>query len=476
MAVASGAETADYMKVSLVEGQILENVSLWQGHIDENGIVSLHPVLAAKLTEAVAASLAAATPRDVHLPAIRNKVHSVIGMRRAGKTTFLKQLCAERRATAPPERSIYLSFDDERLGTLEVQQLSLLLEEHYRRYPDLRGKHQVTWLLDEIQLVPGWERFVRRILDSELVEVVVSGSSAKMLSREVHTSLRGRGIETEVQPFGFREHLRHRGSEPERAPTRWTAAERSRVEKAFRGFLAEGGFPEAQGMPASVRIPLLQGYVETVMFRDVVERHGLTQVAALRWLIRHCLRNPGRLLSVHGLCNDLRAQGHAVGKDTVHAMVSHLQDAFLFTAVPLATESVRRQNSNPRKIYPVDHGLIAAFDPSGKSNLGHHLEVVVHTELRRRRADVGYVRNADGTEVDFLVRRPGATEELIQVCADAGDPETLARELRALESAREEYPNATQRLLIGDRSEARLAVGDVIVQAIPEWLLAASPS
>ncbi|MEQ1631348.1 MAG: ATP-binding protein [Planctomycetota bacterium] len=433
--------------------------------------MTLHPVLGAKLTEALVAPTPAATPRDVRLPAIRNKVHSVIGMRRSGKTTFLKQLCAERRAKAPPECAVYLSFDDERLGTLEVQQLSLLLEEHYRRHSDLRNKRVVTWLLDEIQLVPGWERFVRRILDSELVEVVVSGSSAKMLSREVHTSLRGRGMETEIHPFGFREHLRHREAEPEKPPTRWTAAERSRIEKAFRTYLTEGGFPEAQGLPASVRIPLLQGYVETVMFRDVVERHGITQVAALRWLIRHCLRNPARLLSVHGLVNDLRAQGHPIGKDAVHAMISHLQDAFLFTAVPLATESVRRQNSNPRKVYPVDHGLIAAFDPSGKSNLGHHLEVVVHTELRRRHADVAYVRNEDGTEVDFLVRRPGEHEELIQVCADIGEPATLARELRALESAHEEHPKATRRLLLGERTDTKIEARGVIVQTIPEWLL-----
>ncbi len=439
--------------------------------MDDNAHVSLHPVLASKLTEAEAATIAPSTRRDVRLPAIRNKVHSVIGMRRSGKTTFLQQLCAERRAAAPPECSLYLSFDDERLGVLEVQQLSLLLEEHYRRHPHLRGQRMVTWLLDEIQLVPGWERFVRRILDSERVEVVVSGSSAKMLSREVHTSLRGRGIETEIHPFGFREHLRHRGTEPERMPRRWTSADRSRVEKAFRTFLTEGGFPEAQGLDASVRIPLLQGYVETVMFRDVIERHGITQVAALRWLIRHCLRNPARLLSVHGLVNDLRAQGHAVGKDTVHAMVAHLQDAFLFTAVPLATDSVRRQNSNPRRIFPVDHGLISAFDASGRSNLGHHLEVVVHAELRRRRAEVAYVRNEDDTEVDFLVRQPGAEEELIQVCADVGDPETLARELRALESARREHPRANCRLLLGEHTDLRHEVGDVIVQSIPEWML-----
>jgi predicted AAA+ superfamily ATPase len=84
-----------------------------------------------------------------------------------GKTTFLHQLLAERRAILPAERAFYLSFDDDRLAGLELEQLGFLLEEYYRRYPALRGRKTVYWFLDEIQLVPGWERFVRRVMDSE---------------------------------------------------------------------------------------------------------------------------------------------------------------------------------------------------------------------------------------------------------------------------------------------------------------------
>ena len=167
--------------------------------------MSLHPVLAEKLSEAVLpAPPLASTLRDARLPAVAGKVHAVIGMRRAGKTTFLRQLLAERRVESPPEQAIYLSFDDDRLGELALEQLGFLLEEYYRRYPALRGTTQVHWFLDEIQLVSGWERFARRLLDTEQISLVVSGSSAKMLSREVHSSLRGRGMETIIRPFGFR--------------------------------------------------------------------------------------------------------------------------------------------------------------------------------------------------------------------------------------------------------------------------------
>ena len=179
-----------------------------------------------------------------------------------------------------------MGFDDDRLVGIGVEQLAFLLEEYYRRFPALRGQQTVSWFFDEIQLVPGWERFVRRILDTEKCDIVVSGSSARMLSREIHTSLRGRGIATVIRPFSFREFLRHRGEEPTQHPAGWTAAERSLIENRFREFLEEGGFPEVQGLAATLRVELLQGYVDTVLFRDVVERYEVSQVAALRWIVR----------------------------------------------------------------------------------------------------------------------------------------------------------------------------------------------
>ena len=436
--------------------------------------MSLHPVLAEKLSAALApAEVTKLTVRDARLSPVPGKTHAVIGMRRTGKTTFMHQLLIARRAELSPEQAIYLSFDDDRLAGIGVEQLGFLLEEYYRRYPRLRGHDTVYWYLDEIQLVPDWERFVRRVLDSEKIEIVVSGSSARMLSREVHTSLRGRGMATVIRPFSFREFLRHRGEEPEKPPRQWTAAERSLIEKGFREFLAEGGFPEAQGLDAAVRIELLQGYVDTVLFRDVVERYAVSQVAALRWLVRQCLRNPASSFSAHRLHQDLKAQGLGVAKDAVHAMIGHLMDAFLISAVPLATESERKRNSNPRKLYPADPGLIRAFDASGRANLGHALETAVLNELERRKAELGYVKTDSGLEVDFLARYPGAGSELIQVSADLSAAKTLERELRAFDEAAREHPRAARRLLVLDRDvAARVGSTDVEVQPAYEWLLA----
>lgn len=435
--------------------------------------MALHPVLNEKLNAAVLAKPhLKATQRDAALPAVPGKVHAVIGMRRAGKTTFLHQLQEEWRKTLHPERVVYLSFDDDRLSDLPVEQLGFLLEEYYRRYPELRGRETVRWLFDEIQLVHGWERFVRRVMDTERVELVVSGSSAKMLSREVHTSLRGRGMETVIRPFSFREFLRHRGTEPTRHVREFTAKDRSHIEKEFHEYLVRGGFPEAQGLSVDLRVDLLQGYVDTVLFRDIVERYGITQIAALRWLTRQCLRNPAGSLSVHRLHLDLKAQGLGVAKDALHAMMGHLQDAFLISAVSLATASERRRNSNPRKVYPVDTGFIGAFDRSGRSNVGHALETVVLHELERRKAELGYVRTDEGYEVDFHARFPDGKEELMQVCADPGSNKTQERELRALKDAASDHPRARQRVLtLTFDQHPATPVKSVVIQPVYEWLL-----
>jgi predicted AAA+ superfamily ATPase len=157
------------------------------------------------------------------------------------------------------------------------------------------------------------------------------------------------------------------------------------------------------------------------ILRDVIERHALSNVVALRQLTRHLLGAAASPFSVHRFFNDQKSQGVAVSKDALHAMLGHLEDAFLMRLVPLLTSSERQRQSNPRKAYPVDPGLITAFDRSGKPNTGHALETAVLVELERRRCERSYVRTQDGFEVDFLATPITGRPVLIQVCADVSD-------------------------------------------------------
>ncbi len=436
----------------------------------------MRDIIRQKIVDALASPVPAFTRRDVRLPGVAGKAVAVIGMRRTGKTTFLWQVLADRLAGgADREGLLYLSFEDERLADMTAADLGLFLEEYYRLRPEWRDRRRAVFLLDEIQAVPGWELFARRLLDTERVELFLSGSSARLLSREVATSMRGRAMEALVHPFSFREYLRHFGREPGRASQRLPKAARSALEKDLREYLAGGGFPETLGVVARDRTELLRGYVDVALLRDVVERHAVSHPVALRWMMRHLLANAAGTFSVNKFHGDLRSQGVPVGKDTLHAYLGYLEDAFLVRTVSVAASSERRRMVNPRKVYPIDPGLIPLFDRTGRANLGHALETSVLLELERRGAELAYVRTASGFEVDFLARYPDGQEALIQVCADLDVPVTRDREIRALLEAKREHRRATPHLIsLAPELPAGLPSG-IIVHAASDWLLMVTP-
>jgi len=406
-------------------------------------------ILDEKLGESLAAPIPSGVERRVFgAVSLPGKVTAVVGMRRAGKTMFVHQVRTERLAAGTPRECLpHLNFEDERLAGMTAEDLHPMLEAYYRRFPAFRGDRRVTWALDEIQVVPGWERFVRRVLDSENVEIFVTGSSAALLSREIATALRGRAWEVLIHPFSFAEVLRRRGGETTERPAAMDARTRSVLERALVDYLTVGGFPEVQGLDAATRYRVLQDYVDVAILRDVVERHAVSNVVGLRWLVRHLMGNAAGLFSVEKFYAALKSQGIAISKDTVHQLTLYLQDCFLVRTIWLAAESERRRMVNPRKAYPVDPGLIPMFDRSGRANIGHALETAVLLELERRRAEVSYLKTAGGLEVDFLARYPSGDSELIQVCADAGVPQTAERELRSLAAAEQSFPQARKRLL-----------------------------
>jgi len=429
--------------------------------------------LVQKLNDSLVAEIPCLTRREIRLPAVPDKALAVIGMRRSGKTCFLAQCMGDLlSAGAPRESLLLMNFEDDRLAGMDSSDLSFLLESYYRLHPEFRDRSEVTLLLDEIQLVPGWETFARRILDSENVRLFLSGSSATMLSREVHTSMRGRAMEVTVFPFSFRECLSHRGLLPEKEWDTLPKARRSTLEKAFRTYLNEGGFPDAQNLDIRDRRPLLEGYVDVAVLRDIIERHSISNPVALRWLQRHLLGNPTAPFSIQKFYDALRSQGLPVSKDSLHAFLSHFEDAFLIRTTSLFTASERQRMVNPRKAYPIDPGLVPLYERVGRDNLGHALETAVLIELLRRGHEVNYFRTAQGNEVDFHALDPAGNTLLIQVCAHAGEAATLHREVRALVEAKAQHPDARTLLLLLEPLPAGAEVPETveITAAIP-WFL-----
>ena len=433
----------------------------------------IHSALTQKINDSLVAVIPRLTRREIRLPLVPGKALAVIGMRRSGKTCFLSQCMADLLAAGAPRESLLLmNFEDDRLAGMEASDLSFMLESYYQLHPEFRDHTRITLLLDEVQLIPGWETFARRILDSEKVRLFLSGSSASMLSREVHTSMRGRAMEVTVFPFSFREALSHRNLLPEKEWHALPKARRSTLEKAFRTYLTEGGFPDAQNLDVRDRRPLLQGYVDIAVLRDVIERHGISNPIALRWLQRHLLGNPAAPFSIQKFYDALKSQGLPISKDSLHAFLAHFEDAFLIRTTSLLTASERQRMVNPRKAYPIDPGLIPIYERTHRDNLGHALETAVLIELLRRGCEVHYFRTLQGNEVDFHAIDAAGDPMLIQVCANASDPATLQREVRSLLEAKTQHPDIRTLLILLDPLSPGTSVPDGIeLTSAIQWFL-----
>lgn len=413
------------------------------------------------------------SPRLTAFPEASDMARVVIGMRRSGRTYLLFQEM-QRLIDAGVEkrRLLYVNFEDDRLQPLEPDVLDRTLETFYRLNPASRSEEAYLFL-DEIQAVKGWSRFARRVLDTESARLYVSGSSAKMLSTEVPTEFRGRAYTVELLPLSFAEMLLYSDIE---LPTRWPGSRmRSQLEAAFAEYLRVGGLPDVQRLAEAERIQTLQDYVQLVLLRDVIDRHGVRNIHAVRYFALSLLQSSGSLTSVNKIANDLKSRGIAVGRDTLYDLLGHFADAFLLFSIPVFNRSLRVREANPKKVYAIDPGLAFAVSPVGASNLGARLENSVYLELRRRQRGtregaISYYSTAAGAEVDFIVGEPETDHatQLLQVCADMSKAGTREREIRALVDAMAETGLRESTILTMHHSED-IAVDGGVIHVVPAW-------
>jgi len=272
------------------------------------------------------------TPRDKKLSEIKGKADVVIGMRRAGKTWFCFQKITELITTGiRKEQILYLNFDDDRLLGFDINHFQQILDVYYAKYPHHRDT-KGYFFFDEIQRIEHWEMFIRRLLDTENVQVYLTGSSSKLLSTEIATSLRGRSLAIEIFPLNFQEFLTFQTLFRER-PKTFGAKTASILRKAVKDYLEIGGFPEVQRLERNLRQEVLQEYIDSVLLKDVIERHKVGNVTALKHMVRSVMASPGGKFSVNKFYNTLRSMAVKCTKNNLYNYLDHLIDAFVFCRV-----------------------------------------------------------------------------------------------------------------------------------------------
>jgi len=409
--------------------------------------------------------------RQTCLLGSEGKIDAVIGVRRSGKTWYLFQTMHTMHQDGVSwENILYINFEDERLIPIEAKDLHLIEKTFYELYPD-KTDEKCFFFFDEIQNVQGWDLYVRRLLDSGRVQLFITGSSAKLLSTEISTSLRGRYLSTVIFPLSFHEFLRFRGQNP-LSSHRVNSDIRAAMVNFFKQYLLVGGFPEVQNVSDFDRIKILQEYMQSIMYRDIVERHNIKNLVALRRLISHLINNYAQLFSVNKFYNHLRSQQIKVDKNQLYFMTECLQDAFFMFLVSIHTDSEKARQVNPHKLYLIDPGMVIAGLKKSSPDWGSLLENVVFLELKRQGWRIEYYRTRKGLEVDFLVTDPISRQSaLVQVSLNMKDKTTQAREFNAAEAAMTETGIKTCYVITGRESGVtHLENGKLVI--IPAWQLA----
>jgi len=407
--------------------------------------------------------------REMVIPEDPDSIITVPGVRRAGKSSLLMLAVNKLLATGiKKEQILWINFDDERLSGMQTEELDEVLSAYREMFPDINLK-DVYMFFDEIQSVVGWDLFVLRVFKSYCPHVYVTGSNAKLLSQEISTALRGWTLDYEMLPLSFSEYCRFTGIDAHS----YLESDKAKRYTAMENYIHGGGFPQVVLTPdKSTKLKRLQGYFNTMLLRDLVERHKIRNIEGLRYFLKRIMLNLTKTTSINGIFNDMRSSGANVNKDDLYDWVDWAVEAYMFVRFPKYSASLVKENQSLRKYYVIDTGMRQAVLMPQSTDNGKLLENIVALDLfRRRGGDRKIFYWMEKHECDFVLQRNELVEELIQVCW-ALDEDTRQREIDGLKEAAKGTKCNKLTMVTRDQQETIEENGYTIeVVGIEEWLL-----
>ena len=374
-----------------------------------------------------------------------------VGLRRAGKSYLMFQQIQQLLKTGhSSEEILYFNFEDDRLDSLDTADLDLIKTCYEEMYD-----HRPMFFLDEIQIVPGWEKFARRLADQDY-RVYITGSNAKMLSSEIATTLGGRYMIHNVYPFSFYEYLVSVGIDmtDKNAVYRF----RTEINKAFESYFHFGGLPEL--VVVTGKREWLSNLYQKVFFGDLISRYQIRNDFALRVLIRKLAESIKQPSSFNRLANVVSASGKKISTDTVIDYLCYLKDSWLIFSVENLAAKLAEKEMN-KKYYFTDNGILNLFliDP-----LTSLLENLVAIQLRRQYGEEIYFYHK-GVEVDFYVPEK---QLAVQVCYSLNDIETQKREINALLKLSQRI-DVKKMLIVTKDEETVISENGINIEVVPIW-------
>lgn len=380
--------------------------------------------------------------------------YAFTGLRRAGKSYYLYQIIQEKFSKENYERLLFINFEDERLLELTHHDFQYILDAYFELF---------EWMpiifLDEIQNVPHWQKFVRRLAD-EGRRIFVTGSNAEMLSHEIASTLGGRFINKEILPLSFREYLFFK----ELSLTSKTkySSERYKIIKEYEEYLHFGGFPELLQM--NDKREFLSSVYQKLFYGDLIARYKVSNVVTLKLMVKKLAESVNNETSINRIKNLIKSTGVSIGNNTLFDYLNYLESSFLIASITNFHNKFTEKETN-KKYYFLDNGILGLFLIDQPTKL---LENQIYIELRRRGEHPYFLKRK--TEVDFYIPEKGM---LIQVSYSIKNPETLEREVIGLRSAMKAFGITNSWIITYDETK-ELEVQEGIINVVPawQWLLA----
>lgn len=392
--------------------------------------------------------------RNINVPINSGKIISIIGPRRTGKTYLIYQIMSKVKDIT---NIIYINFEDERLE-LNSKELNQIIESYFEIYPD-KKEQDLFFFFDEIQEIKNWEKFVRRIYDTISKNIFITGSSSKLLSKEIATSLRGRTITYEVFPLSFIEYLKFKNIEDDIHSTKGKA----KLISAFNEFILKGSFPETISMGQELYEKTLENYFEVMIYRDIAERHNIRDILPLKLFIKRLTGNTAKEFSINKIFNSLKSEGIKISKDVIYKFLDYCEDAYMLIPISNFSESLAKQTI--KKSYSIDTGFSSMLSFALSKDKGRLFENIILLELKRKGKEIYYYK--DKLECDFIVKEKDRITEAIQVCYDLNE-NNQEREIAGLNEAMKRFGLKKGLILTHNQEKT---IGNIKILPAYKWML-----
>jgi predicted AAA+ superfamily ATPase len=411
-------------------------------------------------------------PRDISLSKYLDmnikKIIVITGFRRVGKTYLLLYLTDKLLKNKDRKEIVYVNFDDERI-LHSTEFLTKLLPTIKQTF----NKKTQYLFLDELQDMPNWSKWLRRIYDTEDFNIFITGSSSKVSSKEMPTELRGRCLEIQVFPLTFKEFLNFKNIKIDTKNLTYSENEKARLFRQLEEYLKYGGMPEVVLSKETLKNDILQQYYGTVVRKDIIERFNIQNEEGLKALLQLLLNSTQ--YSVSKLYKTLKSLHHHIGKTTVLNYISYIENSYFMRSVPIFSYKIKDQMQYPRKHYFIDNGFITSISTKKARDYGRLYENLVAITLLRKISntnnDIFYWKDQRGAEVDFIIKDDLNVKKLIQVCYDITDYDTKKRETIAIIKASEKLKCNNLMIITRDyKDEEKIKGKKITYKPLYQWL------